>query len=108
MGENDRLERLSVRIEGSRLTPVVTLQGELDGHTVPRLDEVLGEVIDAGAVEVVLDVSRLSAINSEGLRALISVTKRLPSMDHLRIRGARGMVRELLEISGLRELFGRA
>lgn len=99
---------LSVRVEGSYLAPVVVVEGELDVRTAPSLDAALQAAVDGGAVELVIDLTDLSFVSSEGLRVLLTAAGRLPSTDALRLRGANDTVRKLVEITGLHELFGTA
>ncbi len=54
---------------------VVLVRGELDLATAPDLDEVLGELQEAGR-EVVVDLRELAFMDSSGLRTLVSAHAR--------------------------------
>jgi anti-anti-sigma factor len=55
---------------------MVTLAGELDLSNAERLFEHLQLAIDAGADELICDISALSYMDSVGLSVLISAHKR--------------------------------
>jgi len=50
---------------------VIELQGELDGDMAERLRRAITEVVTEGQVGVVLDMSAVSFIDSEGLELLL-------------------------------------
>ena len=60
--------------EGAKLT--LSLQGELDMHTLGRLSERLAAQLEAGAKEVTLDLRKLAFMDSSGLRLLIELHDR--------------------------------
>jgi anti-anti-sigma factor len=57
-----------VKADSARLT----LSGELDIATVPRLEEAVASVLAQGARRVVIDLSPLAFVDSSGLRMLIA------------------------------------
>jgi anti-sigma B factor antagonist len=60
-----------------RACTVVRVSGEIDMDTTPMLEDLLCEVVDAGARHVVLDFAGVSFIDSSGLGLLVSLLKRL-------------------------------
>jgi anti-sigma B factor antagonist len=85
-------------------TRVFELAGELDLDTAKVLDEV-PILPDAGEV-VVLDLGRLSFVDSSGLRSLIQVRRQVIDRGaHLVLRRPRPNVRRVLEVSGLDSVF---
>jgi anti-sigma B factor antagonist len=78
---------------------IVVLIGELDLETAAELEWVLGELIQAGRPEVVLDCSALSFMTSSGLTVLIGAQKQLRQQGrHLTLRAPRPVVARVLEI----------
>ena len=83
-------------------THVIEVEGQVDLYSAPELKECAAKVIDGGARRVVVDLSRVTFMDSTGLGVLIGMLKRL--------RAARGTlalvitsydVERLLELTGL-------
>jgi anti-sigma B factor antagonist len=54
----------------------VVLTGELDLSTIDRLEQELARVEGAGPATVALDLSRLTFLDSSGLRVIVSADQR--------------------------------
>jgi anti-anti-sigma factor len=54
----------------------LTLTGELDIATVPRVEEAVAKVLAQGARSVIVDLSRLAFVDSSGLRMFITLNER--------------------------------
>jgi anti-sigma B factor antagonist len=54
----------------------LTLAGELDMATAPRLDEAVAAVLARGARRVIVDLSSLAFVDSSGLRLFIALNER--------------------------------
>lgn len=81
---------------------VVSLHGELDLANADRVRDALVEV--AGST-VVVDLSDLSFLDSSGIAALLGARERiLASGNGFELRGAQGMVRRVLDLTGLSDL----
>ena len=86
---------------------VVVLSGEVDLYTAPRFKDALFQAIDAGAPQVVVDLSGVSFIDSTALGVLVSGGKRLQqSAGALAIGCPDAKLRRILEITGLDTVFG--
>jgi anti-sigma B factor antagonist len=57
-------------------TARLSLLGELDLATAPQLEQSVGEALAQGAGEILIDLSRLSFIDSSGLRLFILLNDR--------------------------------
>jgi anti-anti-sigma factor len=57
-------------------TARLTVTGELDIATVPRLEEAVATVLAQGARSVIVDLSRLAFVDSSGLRMFITLNDR--------------------------------
>jgi anti-sigma B factor antagonist len=81
---------------------VVALAGELDMATAPELAGVLDAMVEEGPLEVVLDFSGLSFIDSSGIAVLVAIQHRLNELGRtLSIRAARPAAVRVFEIAGL-------
>jgi anti-sigma B factor antagonist len=86
---------------------VLTVQGELDAYTAPGLEDHISSLLDENVHDLVLELSQTGFLDSSGLRALLTVHRRLEaSGGRLELRNASEPVLRLLEITGLREHFG--
>ena len=92
---------LSVVTEGS--TAVVSVGGELDLDTSPRLRNVLLDLVRVqGVREVVLDTATLAFLDSTAIGVLVTVQRDLSAVDgRLVVRSPSNAVRRVFEITGL-------
>jgi anti-sigma B factor antagonist len=87
--------------ELDRLTSVVSVEGELDLATAPRLKWVLLDALEAGCTRLVVDLSRVSFLDSTALGVLVGVKRRLDPDARLAIVCARPAVLKIFEFSGM-------
>jgi anti-sigma B factor antagonist len=81
---------------------VIRIQGELDIATAPALESALLHALDSGAASIVLDLERVSFIDSMGLRVLVWAAREShEDGDRLRIDCGSGPVRRMIEITSL-------
>ena len=91
--------------EGPRA--VLTVQGELDAYTAPGLEDHIATLLGENVTELVLDLGQTGFLDSSGLRALLTLHRRLDGVSgRLELRNPSEPVVRLLEITGLREHFG--
>jgi anti-sigma B factor antagonist len=104
---NDEPPRFSVEstADGTgQLTLAVS--GEVDTFTSAGLRDALNEGIDAGAVDITLDVSNMEFIDSTGLGVLVGALKRLQERGgSLTLRKPRPSALQVLSIVGLTSHF---
>src|SRR5262245_5148973 len=85
---------------------LVALAGRLDMISAGPLEQGLERLIAAGTRRLAIDMSRLDYLSSAGLRALLVAARRLQDpAGTLALLGLRGMVKEVLEIAGLANVF---
>jgi anti-sigma B factor antagonist len=95
-------EGFSAKVVGLDGDTVVFLTGELDMATAPQLTGVLGPLVEHGPMEVVLDFSDLSFIDSSGIAALLDTQHRLGEQGrHLAVHNALRGTWRVFEIAGL-------
>jgi len=86
---------------------VLTVAGELDLDSAPRLRRRLQETMAAGRVHMVVDLAALSFIDSTGISVLVEVHKDACRRGGgLVVRSPSPAVRRLLEVTGLLAMFG--
>ncbi len=57
-------------------TPVVSVQGEIDVYSSPKLKEKIMELFEAGSETFAVDLTKVSYIDSTGLGVLIGALRR--------------------------------
>jgi anti-sigma B factor antagonist len=96
-----RSNALNIAVARDETTAIVRLMGELDLATAPILDAALQD-LEAPCERVVLDLSRLTFIDSTGLRLVFSAHRRAVSDGFdLVLAGANGHVLEILHLTAL-------
>jgi anti-sigma B factor antagonist len=100
---------LDFQVRTAQLSPesyVVSIEGELDLHTAPELEQALGTILARGGRNVVVDLAGLEFIDSAALAAL------LRALPRFRARGGRFLlvtedrrILRTLEITGLDRTF---
>ena len=85
------------------LVAVVTVAGDVDVETSPKLDAVFAELFSDGARTVVVDVSDVSFLSSAGLSVLIGAQR---AATHFELRRGNRIVDRLIELTGLALLYG--
>jgi anti-sigma B factor antagonist len=86
---------------------VVSVAGELDVLTVPRLATTLDDIIRRHRGDVVMDLTRTEFIDSLGLHALLKVQRRLAERSRrFTVICGESPVRRAIELARLTETFG--
>ncbi|HOT07070.1 MAG: STAS domain protein [Methanosaeta sp. PtaB.Bin039] len=84
---------------------VISISGRIDLTSVGELEARLNKAIDVSSM-IVIDLEETAYISSSGLRVLLAGLKRLGRQNgHMRLAAPQLMVRNVLEISGLCNLF---
>ena len=94
-------DRLSIDVESGQ--PVVfVLDGELDPHTSPMLQERIDTEVPADASSAVLDFASVGFVDSAGLRVIADTHRRLSEAGGgLTIRRPSNGLKKLLTVTGL-------
>jgi len=86
-------------------TAVVSVRGQVDVYTADRLWETVDEALAGAPSELIVDLSRVTFIDSTGLSVLVRAHKRLKSMRaSVVVRGASNQVVKVLEITKLNKV----
>lgn len=95
---------ISTEREGESCT--IALQGEIDVYTSPRLRQELTEVVDAGCLNLVLDLEGVEFIDSSGLGVLVSALRRVKEQGGtLRLVCTKESILKIFRITGLDKVF---
>ena len=85
---------------------VVAITGRLDAVTAPEYEKKVRELIDGGAIRLLIDFAGIDYISSAGLRGLLVTAKLLKAKSgQVRCANVTGTVREVFDISGFGSIF---
>ncbi|WP_344973105.1 STAS domain-containing protein [Streptosporangium fragile] len=85
---------------------VVTLLGDLDKSSAPRLEEKLAELMEHGHTCLIIDTAKLGFCDSTGIWVLLTSLRRAyERKGWLRLAGVHGFLGRLLDLTRLREAF---
>ena len=85
---------------------VVSVHGDLDLHSAGELGDRLVGAVDRGAASLVVDLSGVAFVDSQGLGALLRGTRRFgPGREHFRLVVPAPEVRRVFEITALDQVF---
>src|SRR6184192_4963502 len=85
---------------------VLPLEGEIDLHVSPNLTAALNRMIDKKPKQLVVDLSRVTYIDSAGLAALIEGMQKIEAYGgKFLLAGLQETVRSIFEISRLDQVF---
>ncbi len=87
-------------------TSVVSLRGEIDVYTAPRLRQALIDLVSGGATDIVVDMDKVDFLDSTGLGVLVGGLKRVKSNDgDLRLVVTQDRIMKIFDITGLSKVF---
>jgi len=96
-------EPLRVIVRAADEPPTILLEGELDPHTAPLLEQALNDLTSRGSRDVTLDLSGLEFMDSSGLRVIISAHKDFEAAGAtLTLRNPTATIGRLLDVTNLR------
>ena len=104
---NVRQVELKVTSRSQGESVVLSVQGEIDLYTVPRLRQELARVLtDGGPVRLVVDLSGVDFCDSTGVNALLAAHRQAQDTGgDLELAAPRPAVRKILQVTGLETVF---
>ena len=97
---------MEIENERSGSSLVVRVSGRLDAVSTPAFEAHFQQAIAQGERALILDFGPLEYMSSAGLRGVLSVAKSVGAAHgEFTLANARGIVREVLEISGFLRMF---
>jgi anti-anti-sigma factor len=83
----------------------IDIEGKLDTQTsTPALEQLL-QILESSPGKVLISLTPLEFVSSAGLRVILRVAKQVRGYGgELKVSGAQGVVKEVLEISGFDSL----
>jgi anti-sigma B factor antagonist len=85
---------------------VVSVAGEIDVYTAPRLREEITELVAAGTYDIVIDMSEVEFLDSTGLGVLVGGLKKVRAHDGtLQLVCSQDRLLKIFRITGLAKVF---
>ncbi|EFK09469.1 STAS domain protein [delta proteobacterium NaphS2] len=80
---------------------LVAVEGRMDAVSAPEFETFLGNLIDEGALKIIVDFEGLDYISSAGLRSVLVVAKKIQGKNgEILLTSLHDTVKEIFEISG--------
>jgi anti-sigma B factor antagonist len=87
-------------------TRMIDLEGEVDVYTAPQLKQQIIDLLDDGALHIVVNLSAVNYLDSTALGVLIGGLKRLRERDGiLELICPNPRIKRIFEITGLNRIF---
>ena len=97
---------LIINIRHDGIVPVIDLSGEVDAYTSARFREAMVDLIESGAVNLIVSMIKVEYIDSSGLGALVGGLKRsTENGGRIYIICDNPQIRKVFEITGLEKVF---
>jgi anti-anti-sigma factor len=98
---------LTIGVDERDNATVIALDGELDLASAPDVADVASSKVADGRRHLIFDLSQLTFCDSAGLRVFVRYRAELDALGgRLVLAAPQPIVRRVLEVSGLVELFG--
>ncbi|GLZ13759.1 anti-sigma-B factor antagonist [Actinomadura sp. NBRC 104425] len=86
---------------------VITVEGEIDVYTAPRLREKLIDLVNKGKFHLLVDMEKVEFLDSTGLGVLVGGLKRVRAHDgSLELVCTQERILKIFRITGLTKVFG--
>src|SRR5438034_630089 len=85
---------------------LLSLRGEIDVYTAPRLRQAIIDLVEGGATRIVVDMEKVDFLDSTGLGVLVGGLKRVRVRDgSLSIVTTQDKILKIFDITGLNRVF---
>lgn len=100
---------MDINIETSDLGGIklVTVHGDIDVYSSPKVKDALYEIIDAAAYKIVINLEDIRYIDSTGLGVLIGALKKVKGSEgNITVVCSNPQIKKVFTITGLVKIFG--
>ena len=86
---------------------LIKVTGEIDVYTAPEFKSAVNKAIDAGSLNLVIDLTNVSYMDSSGFGILLGATKKVrPKGGTINLLGCSEAITRMLKITRLDTIFG--
>ena len=99
--------RIDTSLRHRENVPILDVAGEIDIYTTPQFKEAVSVAIDEGHSAIIINMTKVTYMDSSGFGTLLSATKRLrPVSGGLHLSGCNDAITRMLQITRLNTIFG--
>ncbi len=92
---------IPIAIESHGTVAILRPQGDIDKEVAAELNELMEAAMDDGAAHLIVDLSAVTHVGSDGLKVIVGVVRRLqPLFGSVMLASVRDSVRSLLAAGG--------
>ncbi|PLR81104.1 anti-anti sigma factor [Bacillus canaveralius] len=96
---------LTIDVNETETLVEVTVSGEIDAYTAPKLREALLPMSEKKGIEMIVDLSEVSYMDSTGLGVFVGAFKNIRSHDgKFQLVGLSERLKRLFDITGLADI----
>ncbi|SEN90267.1 anti-sigma B factor antagonist [Mesobacillus persicus] len=96
---------LSIDVNETDILLEITVNGEIDAYTAPKLRDTIFPLSEKNGVNMVINLSGVSYMDSTGLGVFVGVFKNVKANGgQFKINGLSGRLERLFEITGLADI----
>ncbi|MDE3840717.1 anti-anti sigma factor [Bacillus methanolicus] len=96
---------MTIEVEDKESLVEVKVSGEIDAYTAPQLREKLFPISEKAGIEMIVDLSEVSYMDSTGLGVFVGVFKKVRSNNgKFQLIGLSGRLKRLFKITGLADI----
>jgi anti-sigma B factor antagonist len=96
---------MNVNVSGHGKATLIEVMGRIDSSNASQFGEALLQEINAGRLNLVVDLAGVDYMSSAGLREIVNAAKRVRGNGDLRLAQPSSRVLEVLEMAGLDTIF---
>ena len=86
---------------------IISVQGEIDVYTSPRVKEIINELIEQGHFNLIINLEGVRYIDSTGLGVLIGALKKVRENEgSINLICTNPQIKKIFNITGLVKIFG--
>jgi anti-sigma B factor antagonist len=92
-------------VQKGKVLLVTPNESRLDAGVAQSFKSKMNELVEEGHADIVIDLSRVTLIDSSGLGVLVSILKKIGEKGEIRLCGLRDNIKSLFQLTRLDKVF---
>jgi anti-sigma B factor antagonist len=92
-------------VQKGKVLLVTPNESRLDAGVAQSFKSKMNELVEAGHADIVIDLSKVTLIDSSGLGVLVSILKKTGEKGEIRLCGLRDNIKSLFQLTRLDKVF---